>query len=75
MLKTHKFLWCLALLIPVVIYYIVLFITPQFLAKHSLQHIPLSILFGLMIMCWACLITLLYSKYHLSTKKQTDETK
>ena len=69
MKKIPNVIWCILLLVPALIYYLLLLASPQRLTIMTIQSIPLSIFLGLMVMLWVVCITFLYTYSTLKTKK------
>ena len=70
--KIPNTIWCILLLFPAMIYYLLLLVTPQKLTGVTIQSIPLPIFLGLTVMLWIVSITFIYTYTTLKTKK-TDE--
>ncbi len=74
MKKLLNVLWCILLLLPAVIFYLLLLIFPQNLNHYFVQSMPLTIVMGLTVMLWVVCITFSYTYYTIKTKK-TDDSK
>ncbi len=70
--KIPNTIWCILLLFPALIYYLLLLVSPQKLTIMAIQSTPLSIFLGLTVMLWVVSITFLYTYTTLKTN-QTDD--
>lgn len=60
-MKQYRILLAFLALFPMIIYYIALSFSPQFMATHFIWGVPYSILGGVVVMLWGAFIALFYA--------------